>query len=31
MEWATENTGLQKVEIDVSDSDAQFFRLLLIE
>ena len=31
MEWATENAGLQQVEIDVSDSDAQFFRLLLIE
>ena len=31
MEWATENAGLQQGEIDVSDSDAQFFRLLLIE
>ena len=31
MEWAAENAGLQQVEIDVSDSDAQFFRLLLIE
>ena len=31
MEWASENAGLQQVEIDVSDSDAQFFRLLLIE
>ena len=31
MECAAENAGLQQVEIDVSDSDAQFFRLLLIE
>ncbi len=31
MQWATENAGLQQVEIDVFDSDAQFFRLLLIE
>ena len=31
MELAAENAGLQQVEIDLSDSDAQFFRLLLIE
>ena len=31
LEWTAENAGLQQVKIDVSNLDAQFFRLLLIE
>ena len=31
MQWNSEDAGLQQVEVDVTGSDAQFFRLLLIE
>ena len=31
LEWTAEDAGLQQLEVDVSDSNAQFFRLLLLE
>ena len=31
MEWNTEDAGLQQLKVDVSDLNAQFFRLLHVE
>ena len=31
LEWPAEDAGLQQLEVDVSDSSAQFFRLLILE